>query len=378
MNKSLRAASIRLRPSSRSYARAVGGILNQPPPSAPSPQTSYEAIGVGSGRRTPTPISNALAEINNAAAAQGQLASAFGRKQELDPVMIATDDPVHRFLSDHVLADKADMQHARPLDQLLLDLDRQAGMEIPHVLPNGNGGNKATLETIGESVVTLAHILPARLGKSAQVVLASGFAILDGEMIVSCAHPFHQIDSHCRSYDAREQQGNRKAARTVAITHDGRILPITGVASHLVNADLVVLSVPKESGLKGLRVDPYPVPQETALHVFSQGQAKLVPSSHVAGSSKSGLRISRAWSASQVTVYQDRSGREAQTGTYDTLNSVLFTGEPVAGSSGGPILSQETKAVVGIIRGSEFSYAVRKTRGFGTPAETLFHAFKLM
>jgi hypothetical protein len=270
------------------------------------------------------------------------------------------------------------MRQARSLDQLLLDLDRKADEEIQKILPNGNSGAKASLENSGEGVVTLAHILPARLGKPAQVVLASGFAVLDGDLIVSCAHPFHQIDSHCRSYDAREQQGNRKAARTVAITYDGRILPVTGVASHLVMADLVVLTLPKDSGLTGLRVDPYPVPAETELHVFSQGEARVVPGTPGAGAGKSSIRVASAWTSSEVIHYQDRRGREAQTGTYDSLNAVLFTGEPVAGSSGGPILSHETRAVVGIVRGSEFSYAVRKTRGFGTPAETLFNAFKLM
>ena len=55
----------------------------------------------------------------------------------------------------------------------------------------------------------------------------------------------------------------------------------------------------------------------------------------------------------------------------------MYSHTPTGGSSGGPIVSKETGSVVGIVRGSEVSYADRKLMGFAIPSERLLEAFRL-
>jgi len=59
------------------------------------------------------------------------------------------------------------------------------------------------------------------------------------------------------------------------------------------------------------------------------------------------------------------------------LNHILFTPTPTAGSSGGPIVDEETGAVVGVILGSRMDNRVEGVRGWGVPAEAIFEMFSL-
>lgn len=61
-----------------------------------------------------------------------------------------------------------------------------------------------------------------------------------------------------------------------------------------------------------------------------------------------------------------------QPGTYDTLSHLLFDPPPLPGSSGGPIVSEETGSVVGIILGSRMYNHVESIRGWGIPSETIY------
>ena len=51
---------------------------------------------------------------------------------------------------------------------------------------------------------------------------------------------------------------------------------------------------------------------------------------------------------------------------------MLFTPFPTAGSSGGPIVDEETGAVVGMMLGSRLDDVVQGTRGWGIPSETIY------
>jgi hypothetical protein len=100
------------------------------------------------------------------------------------------------------------------------------------------------------------------------------------------------------------------------------------------------------------------------------------------------------WVRGTVLGYRDFAGREtqvqtrsfkvsktyfiAQPGTYDALSHLLFTPIPTAGSSGGPIIEEESGAVVGVMLGTRMDNRVEGTRGWGVPSEIIFEVGVLM
>ena len=61
-----------------------------------------------------------------------------------------------------------------------------------------------------------------------------------------------------------------------------------------------------------------------------------------------------------------------QPGTYDALSHLLFKPLPTPGSSGGPIVDEESGAVVGVMVGTRMDYGIDGVHGWGRPAETIF------
>lgn len=61
-----------------------------------------------------------------------------------------------------------------------------------------------------------------------------------------------------------------------------------------------------------------------------------------------------------------------QPGTYDALSHMLFKPLPSPGSSGGPIVDEESGAVVGVMLGTRMDNRVEGLRGWGVPSETIF------
>lgn len=51
---------------------------------------------------------------------------------------------------------------------------------------------------------------------------------------------------------------------------------------------------------------------------------------------------------------------------------MLFEPPPTAGSSGGPIVEEESGAVVGVMLGTRMDNPVEGVRGWGVPSETIF------
>ena len=51
---------------------------------------------------------------------------------------------------------------------------------------------------------------------------------------------------------------------------------------------------------------------------------------------------------------------------------MLFHPLPTPGSSGGPIVDENSGAVVGVMLGSRMDNSVEGVRGWGVPAETIF------
>ena len=74
---------------------------------------------------------------------------------------------------------------------------------------------------------------------------------------------------------------------------------------------------------------------------------------------------------SSVSIFWPDS--RLQPGTYDTLSHLLFEPLPTAGSSGGPIIDEETGAVVGVMVGTRMDSQVEGVRGWGVPSEAIFN-----
>jgi S1-C subfamily serine protease len=53
------------------------------------------------------------------------------------------------------------------------------------------------------------------------------------------------------------------------------------------------------------------------------------------------------------------------------LSHLLFTPVPTPGSSGGPIVDEESGAIVGVVLGSRTDFGSEE-RGFGVPSEAIF------
>lgn len=377
----------------RGYARIVGGMINSPPPPAPAQQGPFKVIVVSQKRAEDT--SDGQDKLSSSHDESLKLspvlekASPFsldishprtggrneGFRTVLEPPKPRADQDLYNHLIKVVNGDKL-IQDSPSLRRIVEDLNTKANVETPYVLRNGNAGSPdLPLDRIARSVVTIAHILPPLPGSTNQgeVILSSGFAILDGSLVATCTHPIHQINALCRSPNAAQQEANLDRVRTVAIAFDGMIVPIQSMESHLVMSDIVLLRIPETTKLTPLKVSPYPCPTGSPVLVYSLHDVAL--------SSDPGQPVQPitkwSWTPSEITLYQDRAGRESATGSYKELNTLLFDTVPRPGSSGGPIIDRETKAVVGITRGSEVSYAVRKERGFATPAESLFNVFKL-
>jgi hypothetical protein len=244
---------------------------------------------------------------------------------------------------------------------LLGQLDSNANLQLPYILPGENVGRKnvTTASDLARGIVTIAHVLPSK----EKVIVSSGFAVLDGGLIVTCAHTFYQAARHLSSLDPDQK------SQSIAITHEGEFIRIAAVESHLVMSDLVLLRLQDARKITSIPVDPHPAPISTPLLSYDLVTTSL--------SSTSLPTISYSWKPAEVLFYKNRCGQEAATGTYDELRSMMYSHPPSSGSSGGPIVNKETRSVVGIIRGTEVSYTKRKRIGFATPGECLFEAFKL-
>ena len=61
-----------------------------------------------------------------------------------------------------------------------------------------------------------------------------------------------------------------------------------------------------------------------------------------------------------------------QAGTYDSLAHLHFEPPPTPGSSGGPIVDEESGSVIGVMLGTQLVSQVEGVRGWGVPSEMIF------
>ena len=169
------------------------------------------------------------------------------------------------FLIHHVRQHRAS---ATPFNALIDQLHSNANVRLPHILPHENLGrskNNTTPTDLAHGIVTIAHVLPSRN----KVVLASGFAVLDGGLLVTCAHTFYQAADHPRSTEPDPH------SQSIAITCRGELMRVVAIVTHLVSSDLVVIRLEENRRLPSLSVDPYPAPVSTLLLSYDFVAASL-------------------------------------------------------------------------------------------------------
>ncbi|KIK71258.1 hypothetical protein GYMLUDRAFT_148604 [Collybiopsis luxurians FD-317 M1] len=243
------------------------------------------------------------------------------------------------------------------------------------------------------NMLLIAHCV--RNGDEHKVTVASGFALeapspRNGEsLILSCAHTLEEASSFLsfpsgvvvssrqirRSplmLKANETDPRRVSSGSFVLSSDGGIYPVTDIVSSLPRSDLIIMSCAKPP-VATLPVSPYPVHPETRIscHLISHEHPQEPGWSRWIGNSWS------KWVRGVVSGYRDFAGREAMPGTYDALSHLLFMPLPTAGSSGGPLIDEETGAVIGVMLGTRMDNRVEGMKGWGAPSESIFEMFSL-
>ncbi|KAJ4476759.1 hypothetical protein J3R30DRAFT_3658023 [Lentinula aciculospora] len=292
---------------------------------------------------------------------------------------------------DQRILNAASSSNCRSLNDLVQNYFRNSGRILDGSLlyesrPSASRKMNREASTANTSdVVLVAHCVQD--GDEHKVTVASGFALeapshREGEsLILSCAHTLEEIRRsplmlkiggggtlahHSSSISGRVNSGS------FVISSEGDIYPINNIVSSLPRSDLMILSCEKLP-VATLPISPYPVDAETPVmgHLVSYDQPEGPEWSPWVGGSWS------KWVRGKVLGYRDFAGRETEPGTYDALSHLLFSPLPTPGSSGGPIIDEETGAVVGVMLGTRMDNRVEGIRGWGVPSETIFEMFSL-
>ncbi|KAK7064431.1 hypothetical protein R3P38DRAFT_2824474 [Favolaschia claudopus] len=227
-----------------------------------------------------------------------------------------------------------------------------------------------------DSVVLIAHCARNRAGHHS-VTVSSGFPLAvpghpdEGPLILTCAHTLEEIRRSPLLLDPTQECRSGsflvyRAGQAICIHRVSRIV------SSIPRSDLLLLQS-ESPALPTLPVSPYPVQSETAIRAHFVKHDDPQDSGWLPwiGSSWS------SWVQGSVASYKDFAGRETQPGTYDSLSHMFFSPLPTPGSSGGPIVDEDSGAVVGVVLGTRMDNRVEGVRGWGVPSESIFEMFSL-
>ncbi|KAI0768470.1 hypothetical protein BD413DRAFT_430127, partial [Trametes elegans] len=302
------------------------------------------------------------------------------------------------------------------LPELVEQYMKRAGHVLPTALPyesRPGAGRRAQFSDIAGdaasgaadvssadgALVMVAHALQGRAGAPHKVAYSSGFAVHapgtpEGEaVLVTCAHTLEEI-----RHDPLLRSGLPSPAVRPGDVLSGSFVingspsaplfhPVSSVLSAMHRGDLLLLSAPlapsspddarAPRAIRSLPVNPYPVQPGTAIRAHF-----VVDKPPAAGRDRDGWTpwvggTWRKWVKGTVVGYRDFAGREAKPGTYDSLAHLHFDPPPTPGSSGGPIIDEESGAVIGVILGTQLVSQVQGVRGWGAPAEMIYEMFSL-
>ncbi|KAI0670087.1 hypothetical protein C8Q78DRAFT_976354 [Trametes maxima] len=248
---------------------------------------------------------------------------------------------------------------------------------------------------IDRALVVVAHAVQDRRGAAHKVAYSSGFAVrapgtpADEAVLVTCAHTLEEI-----RHDPLLRAGLPSPAVRPGDHISGSLVitgpptapvfhPVSAVLSAMHRGDLLLLSASltpsSPSALRTLPVNPYPVQPGTPIRAHFVVDKPPPPG---AGRDSEGWTpwvggTWGKWVRGSVIGYRDFAGREARPGTYDSLAHLHFDPPPTPGSSGGPIIDEESGAVVGVVLGTQLINQLQGVRGWGVPAEMIFEMFSL-
>ncbi|TFK76879.1 hypothetical protein BDN72DRAFT_753719 [Pluteus cervinus] len=228
---------------------------------------------------------------------------------------------------------------------------------------------------ISNEMVLVAHCVKSE--RTHEITISSGFALETPEntgetLVLTCAHTLEQLRQTLPSFkrDSTSSPPDDIVSGTFVISSTNGSLdihPVTRVASALPRSDLILLgcNVP---GVKTLPLALYPAQKGTSVRAHLVAHHKPAESGWqpwIGGTW-------RKWARGTVLGYRDFAGREAEPGTYDALSHLFFTPLPSEGSSGGPIIDEETGAVIGIMLGTRMDSRVEGLKGWGVPSEVVY------
>ncbi|KZO94450.1 hypothetical protein CALVIDRAFT_538905 [Calocera viscosa TUFC12733] len=296
---------------------------------------------------------------------------------------------VHSGLDEYILGRFQRLRSSSsfvPLRKLLSEYRENRERVLDEYLPYEPAppvGRRVDLEKNEDDggAVLIAHIIAEPVGQE-RVIVCSGFPVRSryGQrsdeggrtLIVTCTHTIEQVN-FISSVDA--------GGTTLIFTSSGRPIPATSIPSSLPGRDLTLLAIPQqaESYFRPLPVSPYPLPENAEIGVHNSAEeAVLLLRDGTQGWERwIDGKVRRRWGMGHIEGYKDQAWRDATPGTYDHLAHVLFLPLPTGSSSGGPIVSRETGAVVGVVVGDRVEGVKRGQKGWGVPAEAIFEMFSL-
>ncbi|PCH33473.1 hypothetical protein WOLCODRAFT_135150 [Wolfiporia cocos MD-104 SS10] len=241
-----------------------------------------------------------------------------------------------------------------------------------------------------DSVAMIVHA--AQQGAEHKITHCSGFALSapglsEGQSVmVTCAHTLEEIrHSPILRRDAPPNANNAalpSVSGSFVITGPSSsptFSPVSSILSSLHRSDLLLMSAPPSPfpALRTLPVSPYPAQPGARIRAHFVTHKEPVP-----GAGAEGWRpwVGGTWSKwirGTVLGYRDMAGREAKPGTYDALSHLLFDPTPTPGSSGGPIIDEESGAVIGVVLGTQMQNRLQGVCGWGVPSEMIFEMFSL-
>ncbi|KIP11507.1 hypothetical protein PHLGIDRAFT_124897 [Phlebiopsis gigantea 11061_1 CR5-6] len=279
------------------------------------------------------------------------------------------------------------------IPSLVRQFDDNAGKVLSVALPyesRPGAERRVRFEENDHSVLMVAHA--AQDADRHKVSVCSGFALnvpAEGEesrsVLLTCAHTLQEmrrspllspvLNDTAKITDALLRSGTYVVSQAPG-KHVPSFHPVRAIQSSLPRPDLVVLSadsVVNPPIAHTLPISPYPAYPGTTIRahfvvVTEPAEGGWHP--WVGG-------LWSKWVRGTVLGYRDYAGREAQPGTYDALSHLLFEPLPTPGSSGGPIVDEESGAVVGVILGTRMDNRVGGVRGWGVPAEMVYEMFSL-
>ncbi|KZT74802.1 hypothetical protein DAEQUDRAFT_719982 [Daedalea quercina L-15889] len=239
------------------------------------------------------------------------------------------------------------------------------------------------------SVAMIVHV--ADNGGEHKITYCSGFALsapklAEGQALyATCAHTLEEIrfSAVARPLLTATQgaplPGPSGSFVITGTTSNPTFSPVSSILSSLHRSDLLVLSAASSTRppVRTLPVSPYPA------HPGTRIRAHFVSNKPPSGGPDAeGWRpwVGGTWSKwvrGTIVGYRDLAGREAKPGTYDALSHMLFDPPPTPGSSGGPIVDEESGAVIGIMLGTQMRNRLEGVSGWGAPSELIFEMFSL-